>query len=84
VGGSCVELEADGSRLVLDIGLPLSVKSGESIVLPPIAGLADGDRSLVGVVLSHAHPDHYGLVGGVDESVPIYAGSATARILREA
>ena len=84
MGGSCVELKADGSRLVLDIGLPLSAKSGESIVLPPIAGLTDGDRSLVGVVLSHAHPDHYGLVGGVGENVPIYAGSATARILREA
>jgi ribonuclease J len=84
VGGSCVELDAGGSRLVLDIGLPLSATSGESIVLPPIAGLTDGDRSLAGVVLSHAHPDHYGLVGGVDENVPIYAGSATARILLEA
>jgi ribonuclease J len=84
VGGSCVELEADGYRLVLDIGLPLSAKPGESVVLPQIAGLADGDRSLVGVVLSHAHPDHYGLVGGVGENVPIYAGLATARILREA
>ena len=84
VGGSCVELEADGSRLVLDIGLPLSTKRGESTALPPIAGLTDGDRSLVGVVLSHAHPDHYGLVGRVGENVPIYAGSATARVLHEA
>jgi len=84
VGGSCVELEVDGTRLVLDIGLPLSAKPGDDTVPPPIVGLTDGDRSLVGVVLSHAHPDHYGLVGGVDKSVPIYAGAATARILREA
>jgi ribonuclease J len=84
IGGSCVEVEYDGWRIVLDIGLPLSVEPGEDIVLPRVTGLVDGDRSLVGVVLSHAHPDHYGLVGEIDETVPVYAGAATTRILREA
>lgn len=84
VGGSCVEVQADGNRLVLDVGLPLSLGPDEEPVLPPVAGLVDGDPSLVGIVLSHAHPDHYGLIGVVGENVPLYAGAATARILREA
>lgn len=84
VGGSCVELEADGQRLVLDVGLPLTVSAGEEAVLPPVPGLTGGDPSLLGVVLSHAHPDHYGLVDRIGADVPVYAGRATARILREA
>jgi len=84
IGGSCVEVQASGRRLVLDVGLPLSLGPDEEAVLPPVAGLVDGDPSLVGVVLSHAHPDHYGLIGRVGDDVPIFAGSATARILREA
>jgi ribonuclease J len=84
IGGSCIELEAAGQRLVLDIGLPLAAAPGEESPLPLIRGIAGRDSSLVGVVLSHAHPDHYGLVDRVGSDVPIYAGAATARLLREA
>ena len=84
IGGSCIEVQASARRLVLDVGLPLSLGADEEAVLPPVAGLVDGDPSLVGIVLSHAHPDHYGLIGRVGEHAPIFAGSATARILREA
>jgi ribonuclease J len=84
VGGNCVELEASGQRLVLDVGLPLSTSNPGEATLPSIAGLSGGDASLRGIVLSHAHPDHYGLVDRVGADVPIYAGRATAQILREA
>ena len=84
IGGSCVELECDGQRLVLDIGRPLDSPFDEDLPLPPIAGLDGSDPTLCGVVISHGHPDHYGLLGGVDTSVPIYIGEATARILAEA
>lgn len=83
IGGSCVELEVGAHRLVLDVGLPLSMPPDEA-ELPAVVGLTDRDPSLVGVVLSHAHPDHYGLVDRVGSDVPIYAGAATARILGEA
>ena len=33
IGGSCVELEADGCRLVLDVGRPLSMYIGRNEVL---------------------------------------------------
>ena len=70
VGGGCVELESDGQRLVLDVGLPLSMSADEDATLPAVTGLGSGDPSLLGVVLSHAHPDHYGLVDQVRADVP--------------
>jgi ribonuclease J len=85
VGGSCVELEANGERLVLDIGRPLCATADEDLPLPTITGLARGDDPrLVGVVISHSHPDHYGLVHQISPEVPVYIGEAAARILNEA
>jgi ribonuclease J len=84
IGGSCVELECQGQRLVLDIGRPLDAAIDDDVPLPPIAGLDGSDPSLLGVVISHGHPDHYALVGGVDPTVPIYIGESTARVLEEA
>ena len=84
VGGSCVELEAAGKRLVLDIGRPLNSDLTVEVPLPPVRGLVTGDRSLVGVVLSHGHPDHYGLIPAIHPSVPVFIGEATQRILRDA
>jgi ribonuclease J len=85
VGGSCIELEAaDGDRLVLDLGLPLSAGPAEEVALPTIDGLDGGDPTLRGVLVSHGHPDHYGLIGSISAGVPLYIGQAAARILREA
>ncbi len=85
IGGSCIELEAEGARILLDLGRPLWARPGEKVPLPPVAGLANGDDpSLLGVLISHPHQDHYGLVGAAHPSVPIFMGEAAARILREA
>jgi ribonuclease J len=84
VGGSCVELEHDGARLVLDVGAPLSAHMGEAAELPAASGFRDPDASLLGVVISHGHPDHYGLAGQLPPTVPLYLGAATERVLREA
>jgi ribonuclease J len=84
IGGSCVELEHEGARLVLDVGRPLDAELDAPVPLPPVAGLADGDPSLVGLVISHGHPDHYGLVSQVHPSVPLVVGEATTAILTEA
>ena len=61
IGGNCVELEADGDRLVLDSG----ARSGLTTARGPAADSRPDRRTiepLLGVVISHAHPDHYGLV----------------------
>ena len=85
IGGSCVEVEYQGSRIVLDVGKPLWAGWDEFVPLPDVPGLADGsDPSLAGVLISHPHLDHYGLIDQVHPSVPIYIGQEATRLLAEA
>ena len=106
IGGSCVELISEqGSRIVLDIGMPLMEDDEsrfdfaeykelpvadlvEEGVLPDIENFyefsevkADSDREVAGVLLSHSHQDHYGLVDYVHKSVPIYLSEATKELI---
>jgi ribonuclease J len=70
---------------VLDLGKPLSAGRDDVVPLPGVAGLAEGgDPTLLGVLLSHGHADHWGLVPQVHPSVPRYCGRATAEVLRAA
>ncbi|MGZ6668666.1 MAG: MBL fold metallo-hydrolase [Solirubrobacteraceae bacterium] len=84
IGGSLVELEAHGSRLVIDIGLPLTVSEvSMRDLFPDVPGLwGPGDGSLLGVLVSHGHGDHIGLADVADPRVPTYLGAATGRINR--
>src|SRR4051794_32200423 len=85
IGGSCVEVEAEsGSRMVLDVGRPLTAQRNEVVPLPRVGGFSVPDASLLGVVITHAHQDHWGLAGQVPATVPIFMGEATHRILAEA
>ena len=45
IGGTCVEIESQGKRLVLDVGLPLDATDPDEIPLHPIKGF-DAPRSL--------------------------------------
>ena len=82
IGGSCVEVEHKGKRILLDLGLPLAIGLDTDPLLPRIQGLPGGDDSLLGVVVTHGHPDHWGLVPHA--RLPVFIGEATQRILREA
>ena len=85
IGGSCVELEnRAGERLVLDVGSPLDTLEGEEPTVPNIVGLMEADAGLRGILITHAHQDHWGLVDQTLPSVPLFMGQATSRILKEA
>src|SRR5438067_1095676 len=84
IGGTCVEDEAQGQRLVLDLGLPLDARDLASVPLPPVLGFACPDTSLRAVVLSHGHRDHWGLIPKLGTDVPLIMGAATERIMRAA
>lgn len=81
IGGTCIEIESHGKRLVLDIGQPLDSPDAELVEMPRVKGLKTLDDSLLGVVLSHPHIDHYGLAFRVPPSTRFLMGTATERIL---
>ena len=85
IGGNCIEVEAQRKRIVLDVGRPLDAATDQLVPLPDVAGLAAGDDpDLLGLLISHGHQDHWGLVDQVSPDVPIYIGKGAADILREA
>ncbi len=85
IGGNCIELEADGKSLLLDLGAPLMGDAKGAAAMPPVAGLLDGTNSnLLGIAISHPHADHYGLTTFADSSIPIYIGREADNLLRAA
>jgi ribonuclease J len=82
IGGSCIELNAAGKTLLLDLGMPLSVQNTGDVPLPNVKGLADGnDENFLGVVLSHPHADHYGLLSKAAQNTRVYLGLDAQRLL---
>ena len=85
IGGTCIEVEAQGKRLALDVGLPLDAPDeGHQSLLPQVPGFRDNDDSLLGVVISHPHMDHYGLARHIRPGVPVYIGEGAHNILKAA
>ncbi len=87
IGGTCIELEAQGKRIALDVGLPLDapddVETHKSL-LPQVPGFREPDESLLGVLISHPHMDHYGLAQYVCPEVPIYIGEGAHAVMKAA
>jgi ribonuclease J len=84
IGGTCIELESAGFRILLDLGLPLDATDLASTPLPDIDGLRDGNATLLAIVLSHGHRDHWGLIPKVNAQIPLVMGKATESIIRAA
>jgi ribonuclease J len=84
IGGTCIELESSGFRILLDLGLPLNATDLASTPLPHVDGLAEGSSSLLAIILSHGHRDHWGLVPKVNRQIPLIMGKATESIMRAA
>ena len=72
IGGTVIELATDTTKLLLDIGLPLSKKSAEIDVanLKPDA-----------VLVSHPHQDHFGLIDQLNSEVPVYIGELSKNFI---
>jgi ribonuclease J len=73
IGGNCIELSTDGHRIILDVGRPLDAPQDARGLLPKSL---DVTSPMGGVLISHPHQDHYGLLEDVPPGWPIYSGEA--------
>jgi hypothetical protein len=50
---------------------PLDAPREEFVPLPDVTGLRDQSSSLRGLIISHGHQDHWGLIDQVSKGVPV-------------
>jgi len=98
IGGTCIELQSYASKILIDFGMPLVNKSGNSFdftpynklsinelvkqgILPNVLGAYSDKPEIDGVIISHPHADHYGLMQYLNKEIHIWLGEATYRIL---
>jgi ribonuclease J len=83
IGGTCIEIEAEGKRIALDLGLPLDAEDSDA-ALPPVRAFRTPDADFLALVISHPHQDHYGLAKYVRPEIPVAIGHAAHKILQAA
>jgi ribonuclease J len=96
IGGNCVEIATAKSRLILDAGMPLSEMTNESTsrrrkpdrddliqrgVIQQIPGLFSAGPKIDGILLSHAHSDHFGLIEYTLPDIPVYLSRGASKML---
>ncbi|MBK9224940.1 MAG: MBL fold metallo-hydrolase [Flavobacterium sp.] len=99
IGGSCIELQSDNSRILLDFGMPLLSSNGKPFsfreyenlsvneliskgILPDVKEAFSENSKINGLIISHSHGDHYGLMHYLNKDIPVWIGEATHEILK--
>jgi ribonuclease J len=86
IGGSCIEICSDQTRLIFDIGeeLPEPNNPGQAKVKLSVDDLfvysKITDRKIDGIFISHNHGDHIGLFETVKDEIPIFIGKTSLEI----
>ncbi|MCK5881371.1 MAG: hypothetical protein KAG18_05795, partial [Sinobacterium sp.] len=91
IGGSCIKISHGSDVIILDYGMPLMAAGGEELPrdLSAKPTLENGmlisptaiGETLHGYVISHAHPDHYGLINYLDDSADVYLSDSSLALL---
>jgi ribonuclease J len=99
IGGSCVEVSTDKTKILIDFGIPLvtatkepfdsKVLTGKSIedlkklkILPDVKGIYKGEQKEIDALLvSHSHPDHYGLLNYIHPEIPVYLSQGAKELI---
>ena len=79
-GGNAVKVTSDsGSAIVLDFGAEFAVNGGRAIAAD---GITRGKPGVLGVLISHSHKDHAGLIHTILPGVPVYMDRIAGNIYR--
>ena len=97
IGGSCVEVWTESTKIVVDFGMPLvnpdntrfdfrefKELSVAELVVKRILPNIKGlyeNEITTSLVLSHAHQDHYGLMNYLHKDCKVYLGKATQKLI---
>jgi len=83
IGGSVVEIFTATTRIFIDLGSSLPDGDGNNIEEElSIEGVTVGTPNCDGVLFSHYHGDHIGMLGLVLPEVPVYMGKVAKEIYR--
>ncbi|MCP3681381.1 MAG: MBL fold metallo-hydrolase [bacterium] len=76
IGGTCIEVSTNSTKLLLDIGKPLNNE---------YVDLSFVERNMYdAIMISHSHQDHYGLIENLDNRIPIYIGKLSLDLINAA
>lgn len=80
IGGTCIELQSGETRIILDLGLPLdsALNSESNPINQRIIEIANSSN---GILISHSHLDHFGLIYSVSNEIPIWLSKASHKII---
>ncbi len=78
IGGNCIELATGDGRVLLDVGRPLDAPKEATDLLPKSLNI---ERPVDGVLISHPHQDHYGLLDELPPAWPIYSGASAGKLM---
>lgn len=82
IGGNCIELQTEKSKILIDAGLPLDDDSdmlNPELKIPPTLNL---NGKFDGLVISHSHIDHFGLLKAFGVTCPIYSGKDSEKLIK--
>ena len=97
VGGTMIEIKSEKTRILLDAGYPLFYRGEviddklallphqelQALgIIPKVEGLYRWDKpAFDGVLISHAHSDHFGLLKYIHPDIPVYLSKTTDKLI---
>jgi len=73
IGGNCIEIASKTTRVLLDVGQPLTE---EEVVL------SEEMKRVDAVIISHPHQDHFGLLEQIPNTTPVYMGETAVKLIQ--